>query len=141
MMKKCRPLAADGIVLDKGKILLVKRGKEPFKGMWAFPAGHVEFNETVEEAVMREVKEETGISVVPQLLVGVYSNPKRDPRQIVTIAYICFVKGRKRKPKGRDDAEEAKWFDVKEAMNMKLASDHNMILKDAIALIQSLIRR
>ena len=73
-------LTADGVVEKDGAILLVKRGRPPFEGKHALPGGFVEAGETVEEAVMRELREETGLRTRVVRLLGVYSDPERDPR-------------------------------------------------------------
>jgi len=85
-----RPLiAVDGVLIKDGKILLVRRGKEPFRGYYALPGGFVEYGETVERAVVREVYEETGIKTRVKELLGVYSDPNRDPRgHVISIAFI-----------------------------------------------------
>ncbi|MEM4335842.1 MAG: NUDIX hydrolase [Candidatus Anstonellales archaeon] len=125
-----RPIAADIIIIKDNSVLLVKRKNEPFKGMWAFPGGRLEENETIEECAKRECMEETGLRVKLQKLVGVYSDPKRDPRKIVGVAFLCRITGGKLK--ASDDAEEVRWFDVEKAKKIKLAFDHNKILMDAL---------
>lgn len=121
-----RPPAADAIIEKDGKIVLIKRGKEPFFGQWALPGGHLEEDEALEDTVVREAKEETGLDVEPVAIHGVYSDPKRDPRGIVGISFVCELKGGKLK--GGDDASEAKWFPLEKLP--KLAADHSKILKD-----------
>jgi ADP-ribose pyrophosphatase YjhB (NUDIX family) len=88
-----RSIASDTVLIEKGKILLIKRGNEPFKDMWALPGGRLENNETTEECAIREMKEETGLQVKIIKLIGVYSDPKRDPRGIVSVAYLVKRKG------------------------------------------------
>ena len=66
-------LTVDAVWIRSGKVLLVRRGKPPFRGFWAFPGGFVELHETVEEALVRELREETGLSGHPVKIVGVYS--------------------------------------------------------------------
>ncbi|MBI4416414.1 MAG: NUDIX hydrolase [Euryarchaeota archaeon] len=81
-------ITVDALVLHRGKLVLVRRGKEPFFGMYALPGGFVEFGERLEEAVEREVQEETGLHAEVTRLVGVYGNPKRDPRgHTISVAY------------------------------------------------------
>ena len=74
------PLAVDGVLLVDGKLVTVIRGNPPFLGMHALPGGHVELGEPTEAAMIREFLEETGLRVEIERLVGVYSDPKRDPR-------------------------------------------------------------
>lgn len=114
-----------------GKIILIKRKNPPYKGSWALPGGFVEYGETVEEAVIREVKEETGVKIEIQDLLGVYSDPARDPRgHMVTVCFMAIkTEGGL---KADTDATEVECFTVNDAMGMNLAFDHNRILKDAI---------
>ncbi len=122
-------VTVDAVVIDNGKILLVKRGIESFKGMWALPGGHVDYGERVEEAVKREAKEETGLDVAVVKLIGVYSDPKRDPRgHTVGVAYLCETKGKK--PKAGDDAAAAWWWPLDDLP--ELAFDHKVIVEDAV---------
>ena len=118
------------IIIEKDeKILLIKRKKGPFKGMLALPGGHIRAGETVEKAAMREAKEETSLHVKLLNIVGVYSNPKRDPRYpTISIAFIARVK--KGKEKAGSDAKELLWMGLKEALKKKLAFDHKKILSD-----------
>ena len=124
---KSPKLTADGAIIKDGKILLIERKNEPFKGEWALPGGFVEYGEKVEDAVVREINEETGLDTKIIDIVGVYSDPSRDPRgHIVTIVYLLkIVDG---EIKGSDDAADAKFFDLNDLP--KLAFDHNVILKD-----------
>lgn len=122
-------LAVDAVWLHRGRVLLVRRGRPPFKGWWALPGGFVEPRETVEEAVVRELREETALRGRPVALVGVYSGPDRDPRHPTT-SVVFRMKGRVRRPTGGDDAAEAAWVPLRELSN--LAFDHTKILNDAL---------
>ena len=120
-------LTVDGIVFEEGKVLLVKRKREPFKGRWALPGGFVNYNERVEDAVVREVKEETNLETEIDYLFGVYSDPDRDPRgHTVSIVYV--LKRRGGMLRGGDDAEDARFFPLDELP--ELAFDHGKILSD-----------
>ena len=141
MEHKPRPAAVDAVVLRKvvktssgieGEILLVKRGKPPFEGEWALPGGFMDFGETAEQAVVREVHEETGVKVKPMKITGVYSDPERDPeRQPVAIAFLCdYVGG---EAKGGDDASEARWWLL--SWLPRLAFDHDKIIRDALSAV------
>lgn len=122
-------LTADCVVLDgEGRLLLVRRGNPPFKGKYALPGGFVEIGETVESAALRELREETGIEGKIIRLIGVYSNPKRDPRGH-TVSTAFLIRPRSTKPKGGDDAASAAF--VTEWRALKLAFDHNAIVADA----------
>lgn len=81
-------VAVDGLIVHDGKLVAVRRKNEPFRGMPALPGGFVELGETTQQAVVREVLEETGLETRVSRLVGVFSDPKRDPRgHVVSIAY------------------------------------------------------
>ncbi|WP_456472696.1 NUDIX domain-containing protein [Methanocaldococcus sp.] len=122
-------LTVDGIIYDNGRILLIKRKKEPFKDYYALPGGFVECGETVEEAIIREIKEETNLDVEIEKLLNVYSHPNRDPRgHTVSIVYILKVVGGSLK--AGDDAKDAKFFNLDELP--KLAFDHKKIIEDFI---------
>jgi len=126
---KSPKLTVDGIILKDKKILLIKRKNSPFKGKWALPGGFVEYGEKVEDAVVREVEEETGLKTSILDIVGIYSDPDRDPRgHTVTVAYLLEV--RLGILRHRDDADDAKFFDVNQLP--KLAFDHKDIIKDAL---------
>lgn len=124
-----RPLAADAVIVENGKILLVKRDTEPFKGMWALPGGRLDGDETLEECCIREVIEESGLEVEILLLVGIYSDPRRDPRKIIASAFLCRKKGGKEKPR-EGETSEVKWFPL-DALP-PLASDHGKMIEDAL---------
>ena len=83
-----REVAVDGVVVSDGKILMLLRNHEPFAGYWVLPGGHVEKDETVEQALFREIKEETGLNVEILGLIGIFSDPDRDPRGLVSVAYL-----------------------------------------------------
>lgn len=126
---KAIKVTVDILLEDKGKILLVKRAFPPFKGKWALPGGYIEYGETAEKAAAREAKEETGLDVEIVGLVGVYSDPKRDPRgHQITIAYKARKKGGKIKKS--KETKEARMWDITGLP--KLAFDHSKIIKDAL---------
>ena len=120
-------LAVDVVIRTQGGAVLVKRARDPFEGKWAIPGGFVRYGERLEEAAMREAEEETGLKVKLQKLVGVYSDPSRDPRGHVVS--VCFLAGAKGKPRAAGDAREARVF--KRIPWRELAFDHARILKDA----------
>ena len=121
-----RPFACDGIIIKENKILLIKRGFEPFKGFWAIPGGRIEDHENTEECLKREMKEETNLEVEPISLVGIYSDPNRDPRGVIVATYLCkIIRG---ELKAGDDAADISWFSL-DALP-KLASDHDKMIKD-----------
>ncbi len=121
-------LTVDGMILEKGKILLVKRDHYPFVGCWVLPGGHVDYGERVELAFIREMKEEIGVTVKIKKLFGVYSDPKRDPRyHTVSVVYLC------QKPKGKikldHEASEFKYFSLN-SLPSKIGFDHREIIED-----------
>ena len=127
-------LTVDALVInERDEIVLVKRKHPPYEGQWALPGGFVEENETVENALIREMREELDIDVSKSYdLVGVYSEPDRDPRgRTVTLAFICWV-DRNVQPNAGDDAGEAKFFDWNDVYNMNLAFDHDRIFIENI---------
>jgi 8-oxo-dGTP diphosphatase len=124
-------LAVDGVVrLWEGErfkgIVLVERRYEPLG--YALPGGFVEVGETVEKAVLREVKEETGLDAQIVKLLGVYSEPNRDPRfHVVSVVFVLDAYG---EPKGGDDAKKALVFPLEDLPFDKIVFDHAKILKD-----------
>jgi len=133
MTYKSPKLTADGAILKGNKILLIKRKNEPFKGNWALPDGYVEYGEKVEDAVVREVLEETGMKAKISDLLGVYSDPNRDPRgHTITVVYLLETQGGELR--SGDDASDAKFFDLDKLP--ELSFDHDVILKDIIRRIR-----
>jgi len=121
-------LTVDTIVQMDGGVVLVKRGGEPHKGKWALPGGFVSYGEMVDLAAARETEEETGLKVKIQKLVGVYSDPKRDPRgHTVSICFVAEVVGGKLA--ASSDAAEVRVF--KKIPLDELAFDHASMLRDA----------
>jgi ADP-ribose pyrophosphatase YjhB (NUDIX family) len=97
----------------KLSILLVKRGQHPFKDSWALPGGFLRPQETVEACALREITEETNVTPVTLMPVGVFSEPGRDPRGwIVSCAYASVISEASVRQVGGDDASDAEWFDV-----------------------------
>ena len=122
-----RPFACDMVLIENGKILLIKRAREPFRGEWATPGGRIDDGETAEQCAKREMKEETGLDIEIIKLTGLYSDPNRDPRGIIAAAYL--VKRTGGEIKAGDDAAEAQWFDLDNLP--PLAADHKKIVEDA----------
>lgn len=121
----CPPLAADVIVEIGTEVVLIERKHFPFG--WAIPGGFVEFGETVEQAAVREIREETSLEVELRTLLGVYSRPDRDPRgHTVTVVYIGRATGN---PSASDDAKNVGLFDPA-ALPSPIAFDHREILAD-----------
>jgi 8-oxo-dGTP diphosphatase len=122
-------LAVDAIIemIDRPErpIVLIER-RYPPPG-WAIPGGFVDVGETVEDAAVREAREETGLVITLQRLLGVYSDPARDPRgHTVTVTYIATASGN---PEAADDAKHLGVFSL-EQIPSPLAFDHDMVLRD-----------
>lgn len=130
-----RYMVVDGVVVRDGQILMIKRGIEPSKGWWALPAGYLDWNETTEEAVLRELKEETGVEGKVVELLGVYSSPERDPddRQNVSVAYV--IEPLSEIGEG-EEVEEIRWFDLDE-LPEKIAFDHRKMINDYVDHLES----
>jgi 8-oxo-dGTP diphosphatase len=115
----------DGI-LEKTYVLLIERGREPFKNKWALPGGFIEMDETLETACKRELLEETGLVVDKMTQFKTYDAIDRDPRHR-TISVIYFAElSEKQHVKGGDDAACAEWFPISDLP--ELAFDHKQIL-------------
>ncbi|MCK5291869.1 MAG: NUDIX domain-containing protein [Thermoplasmata archaeon] len=120
-------VAADGLIVIDDKLVLIRRKFYPFEGKLALPGGMVEYDERVEDAVCREMKEETGLDVEIIKLLGVYSEPGRDPRgHVVSAAYILKRVGGELR--SGDDAKAIELVDIDEIPD--LAFDHNEIIED-----------
>jgi bifunctional NMN adenylyltransferase/nudix hydrolase len=131
-------LTVDAVVEQSGHILLVKRRSEPGKGLWALPGGHLETDETLEEGVIRELREETGIKVPVPVLRGsieathVFDDPHRSNiGRVVTFASYIKLADDTSLPRvrGMDDAEKAKWVPISEIAEDRLFDDHYHIIQ------------
>ena len=107
-------------------VLLIKRGVEPFKNSWALPGGLVKDNESLEQAVKRELKEETRVKIDYLEQLYTFGKPKRDPRnRVVSVSYFALVSPNHFKIQAETDADEVKWFPIDDIP--KLAFDHQQI--------------
>lgn len=114
------------------EVLLIKRANPPFEGMWAAPGGFIDMDETPEEAVLRELQEETGIDGVELFQYHTYGAVNRDPRhRTISIAFAGILKDFAQQARGGDDAAEAGWFSIKKLP--PLAFDHSEVVNDAAA--------
>ena len=121
----------------KTKVLLIKRGNEPFKGKWAVPGGFVNMDEELEDAVVRELAEETGLTGVQLEQMHTFGTVGRDPRgRQITIAYMGVATEEQTKIEAGDDAAQAKWFDIEE-LPEDLAFDHNEIIRFAVGKLKN----
>jgi 8-oxo-dGTP diphosphatase len=121
------PLVGVGaVIIDNGRVLLVKRGHPPLAGEWSIPGGVLELGETLREAAIREAQEETCLTVEPADLLGVYDRVLRDDAgrtlyHFVLIDLLCRpVSG---EAHAADDADEVRWFTLSETEKLALAKD------------------
>lgn len=121
-----RSVTADGVIVKEGKVLLLKRAIEPKKGTWTLPGGFVKLEETTERAVIREVEEETGFKTEVENLLGVFSDPQRDVRHVVTVAYLLRVLHGKEKT--NEESSQMQWFDL-DGLPENIGFDHRQILE------------
>ncbi|MHA2006972.1 MAG: NUDIX domain-containing protein [Promethearchaeota archaeon] len=135
MSRRVTPLlTVDAVILmnDGKDIVLIRRKYPPFQNFYALPGGFVETGETVENACIREAKEETNIDVKIVRLIGVFSDPTRDPRtHTVTIAFLCEPKTKHVKPKALDDAAALELIPLSKISSLELAFDHTKIIQDS----------
>jgi 8-oxo-dGTP diphosphatase len=138
-------VAVDAIVFGYSKtdgvsVLLIQRKYDPFKNAWAIPGGFVLENESLEEAVSRELLEETGVQLNYLEQLYTFGQPDRDPRQrVISVSYFGLVKASHyQELKASTDAENAKWFGIKKIP--PLAFDHKQILMVAIERLRAKIR-
>ncbi len=128
----CPPIAADVIAEIGDRIVLIERRNFPFG--WAFPGGFVDFGETVEQAAVREAREEISLDVELRALLGVYSRPDRDPRgQTITVVYVGRASGT---PRAADDAKNVALVDPRNPP-APLAFDHAEVLADYVRFLDT----
>lgn len=121
------------------KVLLIQRGKEPYKDHWALPGGFVDMNEDLESAALRELEEETGVKDVFIEQLYTFGAPNRDPRgRVVSVAYYALVNLTKHPAKAASDARNVHWFEVHDLP--QLAFDHDQIMAVATERLRSKVR-
>lgn len=132
-------LTADIFIYDNDlNFILIKRKNDPFKDCWALPGGFVEYGESVESAAIREAKEETSIDIELEELVNVYSKPDRDPRgHTVTVAFTAHGDFSARK--ADSDAKDIGIFSQLQLDDIKLAFDHDKIIKDCLKIAKKAV--
>ena len=119
------------------RILLIKRGNEPYKGKWAVPGGFVNMDEELEDAIVRELEEETGLTGVHLEQMRAFGTVGRDPRgRQITIVFMGIAKEEQTKVRAGDDAAEAEWFDIDE-LPEDLAFDHNEVIRFAVGKLKN----
>jgi 8-oxo-dGTP diphosphatase len=130
--------AAVFAVTDAGiKLLLINRGHEPFKGQWAIPGGFIGIDEELDDAVARELAEETGLTDVNIEQMHTFGKPGRDPRgRQITVVYVGIIREGLDRIKAGDDAAQAQWFDIN-ALPPNMAFDHDEVARFAIERLKS----
>lgn len=128
-------LTVDGVIFRKTgnerEVLLIRRLHAPFEGCWAFPGGFVDMDETLEEAVAREIEEETGLKGLNFSQFHTYGDPGRDPRhRTVTVVFTARA-DENQNASANDDASEVGWFNINQLPEM--AFDHGKIMQDILA--------
>lgn len=136
-------VTVDGVVFGFDdadmKLLLIQRKVDPFKGKWALPGGFVRPDEDLEEAVRREVADETGITRLYLEQLFSFGDPKRDPRErVISVAYYALVKLADHQLRAASDAVDVAWFPVAELP--KLAFDHEKIAEVALRRLKAKVR-
>lgn len=125
-------LTVDAIVFFKKEnnafVLLIERGREPYQHKWALPGGFIDMDETLEQACMRELEEETGLKISSMNQFKTYDAIDRDPRHRTISVVFSAELEKEEKVEGGDDAAQAQWFAVDELP--ELAFDHQIIVKE-----------
>jgi 8-oxo-dGTP diphosphatase len=120
------------------KVLLVKRKNPPFKDKWAIPGGFIEYDEPLEKAAKRELKEETGVKDVYIEQLYTFGNPRRDPRaRVITVAYFALISSDNLVVRPKSDASDVRWYSIYNPP--KLAFDHDVILDCALKRLRNKI--
>lgn len=129
-------VTVDALVLAaRQMLLLIRRDKDPYAGMWALPGGFMDMEETLEAACIRELFEETGLQLPNMNQFRVFDAPDRDPRhRTLSVAHYAFIEATK-PVSGGDDAAEAEWFPIDQLP--ALAFDHGEIISDFLACLKS----
>jgi len=121
------------------KVMLIQRDIPPFEGQWAIPGGFVRMDETLEQAALRELQEETGIHDLFLEQLYTFGHLERDPRdRTITVAYYALINLVEQEILAATDAREANWFAISEIP--QLAFDHDQILQTAITRLRGKIR-
>ena len=130
------PLVGVGaVIVDRDRVLLIKRGHPPLAGEWSLPGGVLELGETLREATVREAREETCLTVETADLLGVYDRVLRDEAGLtlyhfVLVDFLCHhVAG---EPRAADDADEVRWFTLPEIDELGLAGDTAQVIRQGL---------
>lgn len=132
MSVKPRPVVSVGAVVWRGEdVLLIRRARAPFEGQWSIPGGKVEFGETLEDALMREVREETGVEIALTGLIGVYQSIEAQTHFVMVDWCADWISG---EPHAADDALEAGFVPFDEALERIAWDTTRTALRDAARL-------
>ncbi|MBN1419834.1 MAG: NUDIX hydrolase [Planctomycetes bacterium] len=121
-----RPAVVDGILVEEGKLLLIRRGHEPCRGRFALPGGFIDRDETAREAVVREMREETGLDVEIERFLGFFDDPGRDVRETIALVFVLRRTGGE--VRAGDDAVDFTWADPDDPP--PLAFDHARVIAE-----------
>ncbi len=120
------------VLTGRTEVLLIKRKKDPYKGQWAVPGGFVEMDEELEDAVARELAEETGLTGVRLVQLRTFGKCGRDPRgRQISVAFIGTITDGQEKVQAGDDAADARWFNIQN-LPENMAFDHDEMVRTAI---------
>ena len=128
-------IAADAVALREGEsgieALLIRRGREPevWRGSWAFPGGFVDYGEDPEDAVLRELEEETGVDGYSPVALAIHGDPGRDPRKHVIALFYLVDVDPEAVPRGGDDASDAAWVPIANLTAEQVAGSHFGIIE------------
>lgn len=131
-----RPFLGVGAIIERGAhILLVRRANPPLAGEWSIPGGLVETGETITGAVIREVREETGLEVKPVKLVEVFERILRDKDSrvkyhFVLLDYLCHVLSGE--ARAASDVSEVRWVELRELQLYKVAPETCVVIRKAL---------
>ncbi len=115
-----------------GTVLLERRSNDPFNGYWCIPGGHIEFGEPVEDALRREVQEETGLRVTSLRFLNYYTEYFAQLEwHAVALVFVCSVEGTEAAQQG--EVSQLQWFELKDALQLPLAFEHKRVLTDFAA--------
>jgi 8-oxo-dGTP diphosphatase len=125
----------------RNQVLLIERAAAPYKGGWALPGGFVHMNESLDDAVQRELEEETGLRKLFFEQLYTFGDPKRDPRgRVISVAYYALVNLTEHKPRSGSDAANAMWFNIDAALSSTLAFDHEAVIRKAVDRLRAKLR-
>lgn len=136
-----RPFVGVGaIIVEDGRVALIRRGRPPLEGEWSIPGGALDLGETVRAGVAREAFEETGLTVEPQDLLGVFDRLMRDAEDrvlyhYVLVDFLCRRTGGELRPAG--DATAAGWFTREEVAGLGIAKDTAEVIKRGFKSVKS----